>query len=69
MMNESKKSIAAFQFLQESACMIPGAYEPPKAARSVQLRRTAFALRAFSAFRIRTVLDNGEYPLSGGSRI
>ena len=44
-----------------------GAYEPPKAARSVQqLRRTAFAFaftRAFSAFRIRTDLDYGEYPL------
>ena len=26
-----------------SVCVISGAYEPPKAARSVQLRRTAFA--------------------------
>ena len=24
-------------------CVLSGAYEPPKAARSVQLRRTAFA--------------------------
>ena len=43
--------------------ILSGAYEPPKAARSVQLRRTALHLRAFSAFRIRTVLDYGEYPL------
>ena len=26
-----------------NTCMSAGAYEPPKAARSVQLRRTAFA--------------------------
>ena len=29
--------------LESSIYILPGAYEPPKAARSGQLRRTAFA--------------------------
>ena len=42
-----------------TACLVPGAYEPG-ASNYVERH---LHLRAFSAFRIRTVLDYGEYPV------
>ena len=43
--------------------VLAGAYEPPKAARRSNYVERHLHLRAFSAYRIRTDLDYGEYPL------
>ena len=40
--------------------LLTGAYEPPKAARSVHYVERHLHLRAFSDFRIRIVLDYGK---------
>ena len=43
-------------------CILAGAYEPLKAQGASNYVEQRFHLRAFSAFRIRTILDYGEYP-------